>query len=193
MWTIPSWQSLWTVSFSRSFSPIPNHTLSLCLSICFLLSLSLSLFLSLPISLTLSLFLFLSCSLSLFFSLSLFLSLSLAHLFALSSVCWCFPLSLSISQDVCPACISLIISRSRSLSILYLWIFRALSLSDSLSLSSYSSRPPSRTSFSKREEVYAYVYCDSSVDLVQTKSRYQKGNREDEMVHLFFHVLKYIR
>jgi len=43
------------------------------------------------------------------------------------------PLSLSISQDVCPVCVSLIRSHFRSHSIFYLIIFRALSLSDSLS------------------------------------------------------------
>jgi len=43
------------------------------------------------------------------------------------------PLSLSISQDICPACVSLIISHFRSHSIFYLIIIRTLSLSDSLS------------------------------------------------------------
>ena len=74
MWTIPSWQSLWIVSFSGSLSQIPNHCLSFCLSVslslCLSLSLSLSFSLSLPISLSLSL------SLSLFLSLSFSLSLS---------------------------------------------------------------------------------------------------------------------
>ena len=63
----------------------------------------------------------------------------------------CLPLSLSISQDHFPVYFSLIIIRSRSLSILNLLILCFLYLSDSLSLTYYSSLPPSRTSFSYRE------------------------------------------
>ena len=74
---------------------------SLSVSISLSVSLSLSLSLSTDLSLSHSLYLFLA--LCPFLSLSLSLSLSLARPFALSSVCWCFPLSLSISQDVCPA------------------------------------------------------------------------------------------
>ena len=68
------------------------------------------------------------------------------------------PLSLSISQDICPTCVSLIINNFRSHSIFYLIICRTLSLSDSHSRTYYPTLPPVRTSRSNRKEVYAYVH-----------------------------------